>query len=199
MALDPNSRLYRNNLIHTYLLVGELDRAEEELEIQASLHPGANLAYDYAALRLLQDRPGDSLAHVENVEQVEDRYALRVMALYALGRSREADAELGRLQALDGPNALVRYTEVQHFLGAGGAIDATIDRIRERWRDEPELYGRVESAVEVLAFSPFIDAGHRGSLSARMQKVYVDPVSQPIVSGTRPIPEPGTDTAGRDL
>jgi tetratricopeptide (TPR) repeat protein len=162
IVLEPLAASYHYNLGHMLLAAGDTAEAEAEFEKALSIsgRSGSELAYDFAAARILRSEFEEALALVPEMKAVEDRLAVRAMTAHGKGRTATADRLSNELAALGGAWAIVRLAEVRSFRGDSEAVFDALDRLGsileardgERWDSGQPLFE--------LRLSPFLGKLH---------------------------------------
>lgn len=155
---DPFGAVPRGNFGAFLLAAGRFEEAKAQLEQVLALNPAlADPDLGYALI--LQKQYAAALERIRQWPEGEARDQAQAMIYYAIGRARDADAAMRRLQARPGITATVRVAEVFAHRGNDDEAFRWLERARElHLRDrEPSPTQRGDWDGEVR-LSPFLIA-----------------------------------------
>ncbi len=160
ISVRPDSRLLRNNLSIFYMWLGQLTRAEEQLNVLTELIGAeeTEFASNYARLRLLQKRPDEAIMYFPAIDSKEDKLALSAIAFSQQGKLKAANRQIQRLAKVDTLYAAVRYAETLAYFERYSEVKQTLTQIRNKVVSENSLTeNQIFMIVEQIAYSPFLN------------------------------------------
>ncbi|MGA9826990.1 MAG: winged helix-turn-helix domain-containing protein [Rhodanobacteraceae bacterium] len=202
---DPLNVGYIENFADYLVYAGRYEQAKAQFQRVAALDPRRRGAMDaqIGLVLLLQGKPDDALARIDNLPESPDRDAVLAMAGPAAGRSAEAKAASERLATTLSIANAVRLAEVHAYLGQKDAAFDSLQRARAQVGPD-ESSGAGGSWLQDAYASPFLHSLHAdprwkkwvASLPSSIRATRPDSASRPpsgAVPGLNFIPQPTTN------
>ena len=173
VAIDPLCFQCLYELSRTYMVSGDYERALQVRERYLALGPGGH--YLYGMLLLLQGKPQAVLDYfAEPLDRdIGQAHAIRAMAWHSLGRHEEAEAELGKLIAIDDSEVPLLAAEVAAWRGDADTAFEWLGKARTmivgrrifmpvfaalrsdpRWDAYRDSIGMSAARLDAIAFDP---------------------------------------------
>jgi hypothetical protein len=149
------------NLAGHLVFAGRYEEATTWFQRVATLAPGSRdeVAGQIGRIRVLQGRPVDALASIDNLPASRVRDAVLALAGPAAGRRAESEAAMARLASRRGVGDAVTLAEVHAHLGHKADTFEWLQRARSRAGPDG-LTGADGDRLKEAYASPFLRALH---------------------------------------
>ncbi|MEJ2604412.1 MAG: winged helix-turn-helix domain-containing protein [Gammaproteobacteria bacterium] len=157
-ARDPLSALAHLNLAVRLVIAGRLAEADAEFLRAQALSPSLihPIAEHRARIRILQLRYDEALRLVEETPPSPERDMVLAVACERLGRHREADEAVARLNEAGSALSIVRLAEIRTLRGESDAAQAAIAILEVISRNVRIETHDADDALMELQDSPFL-------------------------------------------
>jgi TolB-like protein/DNA-binding winged helix-turn-helix (wHTH) protein/Flp pilus assembly protein TadD len=134
LARDPLSNVSRFNLAGSLLAAGRLEEARAQYQAALEINPSRadDLQVEFARIAILEGRPAEAAASLESLPASVERDGVLAIALFAAGRTGEAEALAAGLAADDSYRAAARLADFHAFSGDTESAWTWLDLSRER-------------------------------------------------------------------